>query len=141
MASKADFTADEWKQLHLGVTGAGMVVSYAHKDISDSFGEATTLAKYLATQATSGPSELVRELASGHTTGFGLFASPAKVFDETMAALTASVATLKAKAPVEVGHYRTLALGAAHAVAEAKGGVQPPEAQAIASIEKALGEG
>lgn len=140
MASKADFTADEWKHLHQGVTGAGMVVSYAHRDLSDSFGESMTLAKYLAGQAQSGPSELVREIASGHTTGFGMFASPAKVFDETMAALSSSVATLTTKAPDEVGHYRKLVLGAAHAVAEAKGGAQPAEKEAIASIEKALGE-
>lgn len=141
MATKADFTSDEWKHLHQGVTGAGMVVSYAHRDLSDSVGESMTLAKYLAGQATSGPSELVREVASGHTTGFGIFASPAKVHDETMAALAGSVATLKTKAPDEVDHYRTLVLGAAHAVAEAKGGVTPAETEAIAAIQQALGEG
>jgi hypothetical protein len=45
MAGKADFTEDEWKGLAKGVTGAGMLVSLAHKDFTDSFGEATALAK------------------------------------------------------------------------------------------------
>lgn len=141
MATKADFTSDEWKHLHQGVSGAGMVVSLAHRDLSDSFGEATALAKYLAGQATAGSSALMREIASGHTTGFGFMASPARVFDETMAALTASVAVLQAKAPDEIEHYRRLALGAGEAAAEAKAGVTPAEKSAIESIRKALAEG
>ncbi len=37
MAGKADFTEDEWKELQQGVTGAGMLVSTAHRDFTDSF--------------------------------------------------------------------------------------------------------
>ena len=48
MATKADFTADEWDNLHTGVTGAGMLVSLSDRDLSDSFGESTAMAKYLA---------------------------------------------------------------------------------------------
>ena len=40
MAGKTDFTEDEWKNLQQGVTGAGMLVSAAHRDFTDSFGEA-----------------------------------------------------------------------------------------------------
>ncbi len=43
MAGKADFTEDEWKNLQQGVTGAGLLVSAAHRDFTDSFGEASTV--------------------------------------------------------------------------------------------------
>jgi hypothetical protein len=141
MATRADFTEDEWKHLHQGVSGAGMLVSLADRDFSDSFGEATALAKFLAGQAAAGATPLMREIAGVHTTGFGLVASPAAVHDETMAALSSSVATLTAKAPDEVEPYRKLVLDAAEVVAEAKGGVKPAEAAAIAAIKDALGEG
>ena len=60
------------------VTGAGMLVSLAHKDFTDSFGEATALAKEMATQHAHSQSQLVRDLGSTHGTGFGLTASPAE---------------------------------------------------------------
>ena len=102
MATKADFTADEWDSLHTGVTGAGMLVSLSDRDLSDSFGESTAMAKYLAGQVTAGPTQLIREIAGVHGTGFGFTASPEKVRARTMEALTSSIATLSAKAPDEV---------------------------------------
>ena len=87
MAGKADFTEDEWKTLSKGVTGTGMLVSLAHKDFTDSFGEATALAKEMANQHTHNQSQLVRELGGTRGTGFGITASPAKVQAETIAAL------------------------------------------------------
>ena len=47
MASKADFTEEEWKTLGKGVIGVGLLVSVSDRDFTDSFGEATALAKYL----------------------------------------------------------------------------------------------
>ena len=61
MAGKADFTEDEWEALQKGVTGAGMLVSVAHRDFTDSFGEANTIATQLAAHRES-ESQLVREL-------------------------------------------------------------------------------
>ena len=98
MATKADFTADEWDSLHTGVTGAGMLVSLSDRDLSDSFGESTAMAKYLAGQVTAGPTQLIREIAGVHGTGFGFTASPEKVRAKTMDVLTSSMATLSAKA-------------------------------------------
>ena len=141
MATKADFTQDEWTSLHKGVTGAAMLVSLADRDFSDSFGEASAMAKYLTSQSTIGATELVRQVASIHSTGFGIMDSPQKVQAETVAALRASISTLTAKAPDEVEPYRRLVLGAAEAVAEAKGGVKPAETSAIAMITEALGAG
>jgi len=141
MATKADFTQDEWTSLHKGVTGAAMLVSLADRDFSDSFGEASAMAKYLTSQSTIGATELVRQVASIHSTGFGIMDSTQKVQAETVAALRASISTLTAKAPDEVEPYRRLVLGAAEAVAEAKGGVKPAETSAIAMITEALEAG
>ena len=138
MASKTDFTEDEWKELQQGVTGAGLLVSTAHRDFTDSFGEASAVAKQLAAHRES-ESELVRELSGTHGTGFGLVASPKEVVEGTMSALGASVALLAQKAPDELEAYRALVLDVANAVAEAKGGVKEEETAAIERITAALG--
>ena len=138
MAGKADFTEDEWKELQQGVTGAGLLVSTAHRDFTDSFGEATTVAKQLAAHRES-ETQLVRELSSTRGTGFGLVASPKEVEEGTMNALGAAVAVLGEKAPDELAAYRGLVLDVATAVAEAKGGVKDEERAAIERIKAALG--
>src|SRR5438477_11298213 len=84
MASKADFTEEEWKAMQKGVTGAGMLVSVSDRVFTDTFGEAGALARSLAEQHQSNESELIRELAGIHGSGFGLTASPDKVESETL---------------------------------------------------------
>jgi tellurite resistance protein len=138
MAGKADFTEDEWKELQQGVTGAGLLVSTAHRDFTDSFGEAKAVAKQLAAHRDS-ESQLVRELSGTHGTGFGLVASPNEVVEQTIEALGASVALLGGKAPDELEAYRALVLDVATAVAEAKGGLTDEESAAIERIRGALG--
>lgn len=138
MAGRDDFTEDEWKELQQGVTGAGMLVSTAHRDFTDAFGEASTVAKQLAAHRESG-SQLVRELSGTRGTGFGLVASPNEVVEGTINALGAAVAVLGEKAPDELEAYRGLVLDVATAVAEAKGGVKDEERAAIERITSALG--
>jgi hypothetical protein len=138
MATKADFTEDEWHALQKGVTGAGMLVSVSDADFTDSFGEASALAKFLGEQRQKSESELVREVAAVHGGGFGLTASREKVETETMAALRSAVTTLSAKAPDEVGAYRQLVLDLTEAVAGAKGGVTETETKVIDSVREAL---
>jgi tellurite resistance protein len=138
MAGKSDFTDDEWKDLHQGVTGAGLLVSTAHRDFTDSFGEASAVAKQLAAHRES-ESQLVRELSGTHGTGFGLIASPKEVEEGTITALGAAVTALTAKAPDELEAYRGLVLDVANAVAEAKGGVKDEETAAIDRVTAALG--
>jgi hypothetical protein len=139
MATKADFTEDEWDSLHKGVTGAGMLVSVGDRDFTDTFGEAGALAKKLREAHEQSESELVREVAGVHGSGFGLTASPQKVEAETLDALRSATATLAAKAPDDTDAYRKLVLDVADAVAEAKGGVKEGETAAIAKIKEALG--
>ncbi|MFI5292499.1 MAG: hypothetical protein ACHQ02_06510 [Candidatus Limnocylindrales bacterium] len=139
MATKTDFTEEEWHALEQGVTGSAMLVSLSDRDFTDTFGEAGAMAKYLQGQQVAGSSELLRELAKAHGTGFGLGTSPDKLRDGTVAALRSSVATLTTKAPDELDGYRELVLGIAQAVAEAKGGgVAPVETSMIDEIRAAL---
>jgi tellurite resistance protein len=137
MAGKASFTEDEWRELQQGVTGAGLLVSAAHRDFTDTFGEAKAVAKELAAHRES-ESELVRELAGTHGSGFGLVASPTEVQEGTISALGASVAVLREKAPDELEAYRALVIDVANAVAEAKGGVKEEENAAIERIRSAF---
>ena len=141
MATKADFTEDEWHVLQRGVTGSGVLVSLSDRDLTDSFGEAGAMGKFLAGAQVASASPLVRDLAKTHGTGFGLTASPDKVRAETMNALQVAVATLTAKAPDELDAYRQLVLGLSQAVAEAKGGEKPVETTMIGEIREALGAG
>jgi len=138
MAGKADFSEDEWKALQKGVTGSGMLVSIADRDFTDSFGEASTIAKQLAAHRES-ESQLVRELSDTHGTGFGMTASPQEVEEGTASALAAAVTALDEKAPEELEAYRRFVLDVSTAVAEAKGGVKEAETAAIELIAAAVG--
>src|SRR3954452_15201950 len=106
MASKKDFTPEEWNALHRGATGSGMLVSLSDRDFTDSFGEASAMGKYLSGQQLASPSELMREVAETHGTGFGLTTSPDKLRNETMSALHEALAAFEAKAPSEAEAYR-----------------------------------
>jgi hypothetical protein len=141
MTTKTDFTESEWTALQKGITGSGLLVSLSDRDLSDTFGEVGAMAKYLSGQQVAASSELIRELAKAHGTGFGLTTSPERVRSETLESLRSSVATLQAKAPAEVDPYRQLVLGVAEAVAGAKGGEVPVELEMITQIREALGAG
>ncbi len=137
MATRADFTEDEWETMRKGVTGAGMLVSIGDRDFTDTFGEVAALAKRLSEERKK--SQLTGELAAGRPSGFGMTASPEEVEAGTLEALRSATAILAAKAPDEVGAYRELVLEVAESVADAKGGVKPGETGAIDKIKDALG--
>jgi hypothetical protein len=139
MATKDDFTEDEWKALQKGVTGAGLLASLSDADFTDTFGEASAIARYLGEQSQRAESPLVREIAHVHGAGFGFTASAQKVEAETLEALHAALGTLAQKAPDDVEAYRQLVLGAAEHAANAKGGLQPAEQAAIDKVRQALG--
>src|SRR3954452_19260118 len=150
MASKTDFTEDEWTAMQKGVVGAGMLVSISDRDFTDTFGEVGALAKYLADQHEHGSSPLVREraatpllpeLAKTRHTGFGITTSADKVEAETLDSLRAAVAALAAKAPDELDGYRQLVLGVADHGPNAKGGLAPAETAAIEKVRDAVGAG
>ncbi len=137
MAGKADFTEEEWEQLRKGATGAGLLVSVSDRSFLDSLKEASSFAKYLLGSRES-DSQLVRELASEHGTGFGAVATPSEVDAAADEALQAAVATLRAKAPDEVENYRAFVLELAEAVGRAAKGGDEAEAAAIERVKAAL---
>jgi hypothetical protein len=140
MATKADFNDEEWTAMQKGVTGAGTLVSLGDRDFTDSFGEASALAKHLASQREANESSFIRELVNTHRTGFGLTDSPEEVEAGTQEALHSTLETLAERAPEEVDAYRQLVVGVMDAVAEAKGGVSPAESAVIDRIKETLSE-
>ena len=138
MASKADFTEQEWDQLRKGVTGAGLYLSLADRSFFDTFKEAGTLARHLGQARKGGKNQLIRELAHGGGTGFGLTAKPDAIESETLDSLRAAVATLEQKAPEDAEAYREFVLEVARSVADAASGGDESESEAIAKVEAAL---
>jgi hypothetical protein len=137
MAGKADFTEQEWDELRKGATAAGLLVSVSDRSFLDSFKEASSFAKYLM-ESRDDPSQLVRELASEHGTGFGAVATPDEVDAAADGALRAAVQTLRSKAPDEMESYRAFVLELARTVAGAAKGGDEAEAAAIERIRAAL---
>jgi tellurite resistance protein len=140
MATRADFTEEEWETMRKGVTGAGVLVSIGDRDFTDTFGEVGALTKRLSEEREQSRSQLMRELATGRPRGFGLTASTEEVEAETLEALRSAIAILAAKAPDEAAAYRQLVLDVAESVADAKGGVKPGETGAIDKVKGALGQ-
>jgi hypothetical protein len=138
MATKADFTEQEWEALQKGVTGAGLLVSLSDRSFFDTFKEAGALGKHVAQAKQSTSSELIRELAGVRGTGFGVTSSPDKVEQETLEALRTAKATLEAKAPEELEPYRQFVREVAESVSKAAGGGETAESGAIEKVRAAL---
>ena len=137
MAGKADFTKEEWDQLRKGATGAGLLVSVSDRSFLDSLKEASSFAHYLV-DARDDDSQLVRDLASEHGTGFGAIATPSEVQGAADDALRTAVATLREKAPDEVESYRAFVLSLAETVGKAAKGGDEAEGAALERIKTAL---
>jgi hypothetical protein len=140
MATKSDFTEQEWEQIQRGATGAGLLVSLSDRSFFDSFKEAGALAKHLVAARKNSDSELIRELAETRGTGFGIRSSPDEVERETLAALESAMTTLESKAPEDAVAYRAFVLDVAESVGNAAGGGEDAERGAIEKIRSTLGE-
>jgi hypothetical protein len=138
VATRTDFTDQEWESLQRGVMGAGLLVSLSDRGLFDTFKEAGSLAKHVAQAKRSSSSGFVRELADLHGTRFGLTASPETVERETLEALRSAKATLESKAPNEFDSYRQFVVEVARSVGEAAGGGERAEDAAIEKVESAL---
>ncbi|HYY64728.1 MAG TPA: hypothetical protein VE688_08945 [Gaiellaceae bacterium] len=141
MATKTDFSENEWETLHKGVTGAGFLVAVSDRGFFDTFKEAGALARHLREARESGSSELIRELADTRSTGFGITESPTEIETETLDALRNAIQTLQAKAPDEVDAYRSFVLEVAESVGNAAGGGETAESAALEKIRSAVDGG
>lgn len=139
MATKSDFTEQEWESLQKGVLGAGLLVSLSDRSFFDTFKEAGALGKHVAAAKQNNTSELVREVADVRGTGFGLTSSPDKVEHETLEALRSAKTALEAKAPEDLEPYRQLVVEVAQSVADAAGGGEAAESGAIEKVKSAIG--
>jgi hypothetical protein len=139
MATRADFTDEEWKAMQEGITGAGLYVATVDRGFFDSFKEASALAHHLREAHEHSDSVLIRDLATGHDKPFGMTASPAEIEQSTVATLQQAVAVLEAKSPDDLPAYRKLVIDVAESVAEAAKGVSAQENQALDHIRAALG--
>jgi hypothetical protein len=91
MATKADFTEQEWETLEKGVTGAGFWTAVSDRGFFDTFKEAGALAKHLRGAHENTSSELVREFAETRGTGFSWRSSPEEIESETVEVLRSAI--------------------------------------------------
>ena len=138
MASKKDFSADEWTQLQHGLAGTVLLVSVSDPGLFDTFKEAGAAAKHYKAARSNNTSELVRELSAEPGMGFGLGKNPQQLETETLSALRTAVATLKDKAPGDAEAYKQFILEVAQSVAEAAKGTSAAESAEIEKIRAAL---
>jgi hypothetical protein len=129
----------EIETLHRGALGAGLLVAVSDRGFFDTFKEAGTLAKHVAAARGSSDSAVVRRVAEGRGTGFGVTTPPGEIESGTLEALRSSVQLLQAKAPDDLEAYRNFVLDLARSVAAAAPGGDTAESGAIAKIEGALG--
>jgi hypothetical protein len=141
MATRADFTDEEWQAMQTAIGGAGMYVATVDRGFFDNFKEAKALAQHLRDAHERSDSVLVRDLATGHDRPFGMTASPTEIEQSTVAALEQAVVALEAKAPEDLPAYRQVVLDVAESVAAAAKGVSSQENAALERIRAALGAG
>jgi hypothetical protein len=137
--STQSFSEAEIDTLRKGAIGAGMLVAVSDRGFFDNFKEAGAMAKHLATAKSGSESELVRQVAEGRGTGFGLTASPEEIETGTLEALRSAKEVLQTKAPEELDAYRSFVLELVRSVSSAAGGGDEAEAAAISKVEEALG--
>ncbi len=104
--SSLPFTDAELETMRKGARGAALLVALSDRGFFDTFKEAGALAKHLADARQRADTPLVRELAEGAGTGFGMTDSPATVETETLAALRDSRRILGEKDPDALSEYR-----------------------------------
>lgn len=134
-------TENEIETLRKGAMGAGLLVSVSDRGFFDTFKEAGALAKHVAAARANSQSEVLRQIAEGRSTGFGVTSSPEEIQSGTVEALRAALEVLETKAPDEVEAYRSFVLDLAHSVAAAAPGGDEAEAAAIAKIDAAFAGG
>ena len=138
MAGKEAFTQEEWEALQKGVTGAVLLVSVSDPGFFETFKEAGAAARHMRAARSENSSELVRDLAEGPATGFGLGNTPQEVERETLDALRSAASALQAKAPDEAPAYRQFVEDVAQSVAAAAEDVGAAETGAMEKIRSAL---
>ena len=132
------YTEDELETLRKGARGAALLVALSDRGFFDTFKEAGAMAKHLAEAQQKADSPLVREVAKGAGTGFGMRDAPATIEAETTEAIREARRILGEKDPTALPEYRRFVLELARSVAAAAGGGDEAEAATIAKVEAAF---
>jgi len=138
MASRADFSDEEWNTLHRALTGAGMWVAISERGFTSTFKETNAMAKFMAHESQEASTTLVRDLAATKGTGWSVSSSPEELRQGTLAALGESIALLSAKDPEALADFRNAVTSLATRVSEAGKGGDDVEAGVITEITEAL---
>ena len=140
MATKTDFTPDEWQTLRWAVTDTMVYLTMADPGFWDMFKEANAAAHYMAAAKQTSESELVRQLAADLKAKRDkeVSGNPTDVSGEVIERVNEAVKIVSGKAPEDLEGFKAFIIGVAKATAEAAKGTSPTEAQAIAKLEAAL---
>ena len=141
MATKADFTPEEWQVFQWAVLDTMAYMAMAEKGFWDTFKETTAAAKYLADAKANSTSPFVRDLAGDIRTkkDKDVTGNPTDMAGEVVERVGEAAGIVAGKAADELEAFKEFVLGVAEATAAAADGVGPTEAQAIEKIRAALG--
>lgn len=141
MATKADFSAEDWQVLQYAVTDTMGYMSMADPGFWDTFKEASAAAKFMAGAKAESPSLLIRDLATDVKGARDKEATQnsMEVADKVTARIAQASALVAEQAPDELEAFKQFILGVARATAEAAKGVAEGETTALSKIEAALG--
>jgi hypothetical protein len=131
-----DFSDDEKKSMRSAAFGAVFLVSHADPGMFDTIKESFAASKSFATASGD-----LQDVFKGMSMPSVPKGSKDQVEQSILSELSASVATLQAKAPQDVDSYRHLVLDACTSAAEAAKGVAPEETAALSKVRSALGAG
>ena len=141
MATRADFTDDEWRVLEMAVSDTMAWLTMSDPGFWEMFKEAKGAAKFISSVKVASESLLVRQLADElkMKRDKALSANPTDMASEVVARVGDAAAIVANKAPDDLPAFKEFIVGVAKATAEAAEGVGPSEAAAIAKLEAALG--
>ena len=141
MATKADFTPDEWTVLQWAVADAITYTSLADAGFWASFSEASSAARYIAEQRGTATSLLVRDLCGDIKAkpDSELANNRTDIAGEASSRIAEAAKIVAEKAPDESAAFKEFIVGVADAAAEGSKGVSPAEQAALDRIGEALG--
>jgi hypothetical protein len=141
MATKAEYTPEEWQALQWAATDTMAYLSMADPGFWDTFKEATAAAKFVAAANTSGDNVLVRDLAADvkGKRDKDLTSNPTEMAARVVERVSAAVALVAEKDADDLPAFKAFILGLANATAAAVKGIGENEAGAIEKITAALG--
>lgn len=141
MATKSDFTPEEWEVIQYAMMDTMAYISIVDPQFFASFKEATAGARYLSNAMQTSTSTLVRDLAhdARGRKDHALQGMGANIEAPTLDRVSSAVALIAEKAPDDLDAFRQFIAGLADAAAEASDGISDNEASAIFKIKAALG--